>query len=336
MRPALPLKAMMYPVMAIMFILFSARVLAKTPGFDHKAGYFFRPPVAGNDYFHLVANTTITGSYFDNDSDPDGDSLSIDGITIDTAGPHGLIQTLPTIHGGTIAIFSDGTFTYTPAVNYIGYDSVEYQICDISALSQCTTAWIIIEIQQGLVLPIQLSQFSGKRSGKDNWLQWTTAQETNSHHFELESSVANNNFVKIAFIPAKGSSSLPQQYGFIHHAPSAAVNYYRLKLVDIDGHAVYSKIVAIKADGAGVILNTVYPNPFRDKIEMAFTANRAEPVSIRIHDISGRVCLSKTEKTVAGLNVITLNGLGKLQPGTYFVEVKGTIVIMQAKMHKAN
>lgn len=283
---------------------------------------------------HLSSNTTITSSYIANDSDPDGDSLSIDGITINTAGPQGLIQTLTTIHGGTVLIFSNGLFTYIPAVNYVGYDSVQYQICDVVPLSQCATAWIIIEISQGLILPIQLSQFMGKRSGKDNWLQWTTAQETNSHHFELESSVANNNFVKIAFLPAKGSSNSPQQYGFVHHAPSATVNYYRLKLVDIDGHAVYSKIVAIKADGAGVILNTVYPNPFRDKIEMAFTASRAEPINISIHDISGRLCLSKTEKTVPGLNVITLNGLGKLQPGTYFVEVKGTIVIMQAKMHK--
>ena len=120
----------------------------------------------------------------------------------------------------------------------------------------------------------------------------------------------------------------------MHHAPWGQVNYYRLKLVDIDGHAVYSKIVAIKADGAGVILNTVYPNPFRDKIEMAFTMNHAEPISITIHDMSGRTCLSRQDRTVQGLNVISLKGLDKLQPGIYFVEVRGTIVIMQAKLYK--
>ena len=97
MKPTLLLKGMMQILIAVILIFLAAPVFAKDPGL-YKAGAFFRPPVAGDDYFHLSSNTTITESYFANDSDPDGDSLSIDGITINTAGPHMLIETLTSTH----------------------------------------------------------------------------------------------------------------------------------------------------------------------------------------------------------------------------------------------
>jgi len=74
-------------------------------------------PVAGNDQLQLLQNTSITFDYaLLNDSDADGDALSISSFTTPT---HGTLQD----NGG-------GSFTYTPTSGYLGEDSFTYTIDD--------------------------------------------------------------------------------------------------------------------------------------------------------------------------------------------------------------
>mgnify|MGYP000005862283 CR=1 FL=1 len=77
-------------------------------------------PSAADDAFSLVANTELTISIADdllaNDSDPDGDPLSLDGFT-------------QPAHGSLVDN-GDGTLTYTPDAGYAGADSFSYTISD--------------------------------------------------------------------------------------------------------------------------------------------------------------------------------------------------------------
>ncbi|MDV7214296.1 Ig-like domain-containing protein, partial [Azotobacter beijerinckii] len=53
-----------------------------------------------------------------NDSDLDGDSLSV------------VAGTFITAQGGTLVLAADGRYTYTPAANFTGTDSVDYTVTD--------------------------------------------------------------------------------------------------------------------------------------------------------------------------------------------------------------
>lgn len=344
MKPTLPVKGIRQPLLILILCLFSLMALAK-PGKDRLYKGILSPrisitdtadtaPVAGDDYTNTEANRSVTASFVVNDWDPNGDSLSIAGVTINVAGPHTYISRLTSTGGGTFDMYTDGTFTYTPPLNFSGSDQVIYTICEVTPLAFCTTATIYVSVKPGNFLPVSLSQFTGKRSGKDNFLQWVTAQENNSDHFDLEQCTDNTNFIKIARLTAKGNSSLPTSYSYVHYAPAAPVNYYRLKQVDKDGRAVYSKVVAIKADGTGVLLQTVYPNPFLDKIELAITTEHAGMLTVRLYDNNGRTVAVKEVKGSKGLNTITLNGLNNLQPGAYFIDISGTINIVREKLMK--
>lgn len=340
MKPSLPAKGIRQSALVVLYCLLSILSFAKAGSKDlshinSANAPFNTAPVAGDDYFHMISNTTITGSYVWNDADPDGDSLSIAGITINAAEPRSLIETLITVQGGTIDMYSDGNFTYTPPLNFWGNDQVVYTICDVNAQPLCTTATIYILLIPGTTLPVILSAFTGKRSGKDNFLQWTTSQENNADHFELQHCTDNTSFTKIASITAKGNSSVPTNYSYVHYNhPTAPVNYYRLILVDKDGRSVYSKVVAIKADGTGVILQTVYPNPFRDKLQLAISTEHAGMLRICLYDMSGKLALLREEKSVKGLNIISINGLNTLQTGSYIIDISGTINILKAKLVK--
>src|SRR4029450_9738667 len=75
------------------------------------------PPVAADDHFVTDEDTSITASFADllaNDSDPDGDALSL----VPVAPPsHGTLQSNP---GGTV--------TYTPNANFHGVDTLRYRL----------------------------------------------------------------------------------------------------------------------------------------------------------------------------------------------------------------
>jgi gliding motility-associated-like protein len=92
------------------------------------------PPIAVNDTVTTPMQTPITGNVVLNDNDPDGDGLVVD--TIPVANPI----------NGTVAIDTNGVFTYTPNTGFIGIDSFVYSVCDDGTPVLCDTAVVYIEV----------------------------------------------------------------------------------------------------------------------------------------------------------------------------------------------
>lgn len=115
------------------------------------------------------------------------------------------------------------------------------------------------------LLPITLLNFSGKPIANTMQLQWSTAAEINSGYFEVQRSADRNNFEPIGKLAAAGNADLTQTYSFTDNAPKInAINFYRLKEVDRDGHFVYSKIIAGSFNEN--VLVKIYPNPATDNV----------------------------------------------------------------------
>lgn len=83
-------------------------------------------PVAVNDQDTTTENTDVMLMVLANDNDVDNDSLILN------------IATPPT--NGTAVVIANHIL-YTPTTGFIGADSVQYQICDVSAASLCANAW---------------------------------------------------------------------------------------------------------------------------------------------------------------------------------------------------
>jgi hypothetical protein len=86
-------------------------------------------PVANNDTLTTEADTPASIDLLSNDSDVDGDTLSVSIIT----GPS----------NGTISL-NNGTVSYTPASAFIGTDSFTYQVRDPSGSSDTATVTITV------------------------------------------------------------------------------------------------------------------------------------------------------------------------------------------------
>ncbi|UYQ94638.1 Ig-like domain-containing protein [Chitinophaga horti] len=82
-------------------------------------------PIAVADTINVTEDQPATGNVLANDIDPDGGPLN---ATVVTNPAH-----------GTLVLNPNGTFTYTPALNYNGVDSFRYLVCDNSTPALCDT-----------------------------------------------------------------------------------------------------------------------------------------------------------------------------------------------------
>lgn len=78
------------------------------------------PPVAGADTQTTIQGTATTINVLANDTDPDGDTLTVNATLI----------TPPTAAMGTAVVNSDKTITFTPAANFSGTATFTYQLED--------------------------------------------------------------------------------------------------------------------------------------------------------------------------------------------------------------
>lgn len=166
-----------------------------------------------------------------------------------------------------------------------------------------------------VLLNTVLLDFSGKKEEEDNVLEWATAKEENTAHFELERSDAGVYFEKIGTVAAAGHSDQELRYQFHDEQPGEGTRYYRLKLVKQDGSFEYSKIVALSRDITGTTVE-VYPNPTRGSFTAEFTLNAETAVEYAVTDMLGREVLRGNSQSMAGVNKMQLD-LGGLPTACY-------------------
>ncbi|MFA7274273.1 MAG: Ig-like domain-containing protein [Crocinitomicaceae bacterium] len=106
-------------------------IITVTPAFDTPNA----SPVATNDYATILENSSITYSVLSNDSDPNGDVITISSTIV--SGPANGVATINPI---------SGQITYVPNPNFNGQDTVEYQICDNGTLVLCDNGLFVITI----------------------------------------------------------------------------------------------------------------------------------------------------------------------------------------------
>jgi CshA-type fibril repeat protein len=100
--------------------------------------------VCSSDLQTIVENTTASGNVLTNDTDPEGNTLTLTQFTINgvTYAP-GAIVTLQNV--GTIIVNADGTYTFTPVANFSGnIPLVTYTISDGNGGSDSGTLTIAV------------------------------------------------------------------------------------------------------------------------------------------------------------------------------------------------
>lgn len=154
-------------------------------------------------------------------------------------------------------------------------------------------------------LPVKYQNFDISRKSSVNYLQWTTASETNNEYFEVQHSTDGRQFEAVGQVKGYGNSNTERDYYFSHEVSGTAISYYRLKQVDFDGKYEYSGIISVRSENDRWDESiAVSPNPVADFLLVTGISEQADYM---ITDYSGRQLMTGSVVSGQGLDVSTLS-----------------------------
>jgi len=138
----------------------------------------------------------------------------------------------------------------------------------------------------------------------------------------VERSTNNLDFAPIGQVRAAGNSQYRIDYGFTDPAPVHGVNYYRLRLVDLDGSYETSNVIVVEFTGTGNGLS-VWPNPVQELLHIGVDLHGQAAVTVQVLDALGRMVQQQRTVVAAGQASMEM-GTATLVPGAYMVRILGS------------
>ena len=169
-------------------------------------------------------------------------------------------------------------------------------------------------------LPVMLMSFQGNMNNGKVSLQWTVAQNEEGDHFEVQRSADGVTFETAAII------MVTDKYGTESYSYSETSNaekiYYRLKMVNDNQSARYSKVLAFQGTAASSSKALrIVNNPATDKLTLSFSSKNNQVVQFRVYDMAGRLQMDQKMNVYQGSNLVSLPLSSTFKTGMYAVEV---------------
>ena len=127
-------------------------------------------------------------------------------------------------------------------------------------------------------------------------------------------------------------ASVSYNYADDVNSAAADVVYYRVKVVDVNGNAQYSKIVALQVNGFVKAGFKIMPNPVRNEAQLLLTASQNTRATISIHSISGARLRSSDLYLQRGSAFVELENFTAWQRGVYIIKVEMEDQVFTQKM----
>lgn len=183
------------------------------------------------------------------------------------------------------------------------------------------------------LFPIVMTPLKGYYSRGVSHLAWTSLQESNSSHFDIQRSSDGINFYNIGKVKAQTVSDKVVEYAFSDAEVNDGVNYYRFKYSDNDDHFQYSNTIVINAQIKGTNITAVYPGPFTDKINVNISAEAKTNGGMRLYDNTGKIVAGYDLTLGKGVNHLAVDHLESLPNGIYVLRiVAGETVLTRTLM----
>ncbi|MEL6987726.1 MAG: T9SS type A sorting domain-containing protein, partial [Bacteroidota bacterium] len=160
-------------------------------------------------------------------------------------------------------------------------------------------------------LPVELMKFESSKSDYDITLHWESATEILLKEYVLQRSNNGIDFHRFRAV----SPNLEKSYTVRDLAPINGVNYYRLKMVDLDGTIEYSSTLAVAFGKEKELV--IFPTKVNDIVNISFSGNE-EMSELSIFNMQGQKQLEMA------INLSTTNqiDLSRLGSGAYIIRVR--------------
>lgn len=134
-------------------------------------------------------------------------------------------------------------------------------------------------------LPVSLVNFSTKKNNGSININWVTDNESGMSKYEVQRSSDGRNFSSIQSVQSRNSISRTS-YSAIDSKPLNGIGYYRLKMIEVDGSATYSKIVPVQFTTGNLI--TIYPTLWKTGTKLNISNPNNEKLTAYFFNSAGQ------------------------------------------------
>lgn len=169
----------------------------------------------------------------------------------------------------------------------------------------------------GAPLAIKIYYFNASKGNTANTLNWNALCSSSQATFEIQRSADGRDFNTINSINAS-QARCASPFSFDDASPLAGTNFYRIKMIDIDGKIDYTSIVKVGAQVKDMQLVGIVPNPVSTTAQLNVTTGQKDKIDLSIISLEGKVVSKSTVSVQSGSSLISLD-VANLATGAYFV-----------------
>jgi hypothetical protein len=175
-------------------------------------------------------------------------------------------------------------------------------------------------------LPVELARLQAQVRQEAVRLTWTTASETGNAGFRVQRRAGDadkGSWTTVGSVKGEGTTTEPTSYRYVdEELPYEADRLtYRLKQVDTDGSASYSKEVTVKREVKEAELLGTHPNPAQTHATLRYAVPERQDVKIHLYDVLGRRVRTVVDGEREGRQEMQVD-LSELPSGTYFLRLR--------------
>ncbi len=199
-------------------------------------------------------------------------------------------------------------------------DSFQGMIAELALFNLALTEAQMDELADGIgslyghgsgTLPVDMLESDVNKINGNNIISWSTASEINNDFFTIERSADMENWHAIGTVTGAGNSKTRLDYEYTDYNAPSGTTYYRIVQTDYDGTREIFKAMSVEtksdADQSIEIINS-YSNG--DYLNIKFTTESADPVTIQVFTSNGTLISEKTVHPNIGQNNINISMIG--------------------------
>lgn len=148
---------------------------------------------------------------------------------------------------------------------------------------------------QEAFLPLELLRWEvTQQRDRQALLSWSTIQEENTSHFEIEYSVDGELFESLHRENSNNEITL-NTYEHLIDELETGLHYFRLKMVDLDGSFTYSAVASVMIKSTGSDWS-VFPNPSFGQLNISgpWAGSNVSRIDVSVYDATGKMMSQMT------------------------------------------
>ncbi|MFT4762597.1 MAG: endoglucanase [Paraglaciecola sp.] len=209
--------------------------------------------------------------------------------------------------------YKDWNTTYPENSWEITENAIYYQAAYVQLLAAYSGA-------SSIILPVEFQDFYAKlRDAKMVDLTWITSLVEHVDDIEIQ---RGNNPAKLETIGQTSEIKVGKNT-FIDRNPAIGMNYYRLRINDLDGSIAYSKTISIRV--AAPMNVNVFPNPATKELNVFIQGNQSLKSSqLTLLNMTGQVVFYKKLDTFS-MNFTEVLDLENRPRGVYYLKIENGV-----------